>query len=597
MKTKYTCVYIIGLSLLTISCNDSFLDKYPKDELTNKTFWKTDKDFRSYALSLYDFYGYGVGNDNKVIAYNSDETCKSAMVQDDRIWNKRIVPESGGSWNWARLRNINTMVEYANSATTLSDEEKKHWTGVARLFRAREYYDKVKRFNDVPWINKALNASSEDLFKPKDPRSLVMDSVLADLNYAVNNIREKDEFNQINRDVALAIKSEICLFEGTFRKYHKELNLNDYDRWLKECVSASEQIMNKGYELTPCYRDLYSSLDLSGNKEVILYKQYETGIVANCIQQQISMRGESTGVIGGTKDAIESFLCSDGLPYGISPLHPKAINGEPEELEEEFLNRDPRLTMCFVVPFRDNNPTQLPAIDEGYSGIVPPFMPCFYGEGYILSSSGYHPYKWWNPASPNNDSSVGITDAPIYSLNTILLNYAEAMVELGLCTNEVLDKSINKLRDRVGMPHLTLEKAEAINDPKKQKYAPEISSLLWEVRRERQVELMMDGTRLYDILRWKKASYFSKPFIGCYVDFNKRPSQAYNEDGSPKIDVVLGDRDGNVLKGATKGYILPYNGERQPVYSDDDIKLYYEPINKQDLVLNPSLTQSPGWDN
>lgn len=587
---------IASICCLFISCNDDFLEKYPKDKLINETFWKTEDDFRTYALSLYDFYGYGVNNDANVIKYNSDETCKSAMVQDERIFDRRVVPDTEGGWEWERLRNINIMIEQAQQAP-LDYEDKMHWEGVARLFRARDYFEKVKKFNDVPWIGHVLTTTSEELYKAQDPRALVMDSVLADLNFAVQYIKEEDEENQINKDVAFAIKSEICLFEGTYRKYHTELNLPDYERWLQECVSASEQLMTGKYELTPNYRDLYASLDLSSNKEVILYKQYETGVVANCIQQQISMRGESTGVIGGTKDAIESFLCSDGLAYGVSPLHPKAQNGEPELLEEEFQNRDPRLTMCFVVPFDNNNPTQLPAIDEGYSGEIPPFMPCFYGEGYILSSTGYHPYKWWNPDSPNNDSSVGITDAPLYALNVILLNYAEAMEELGLCTDEILDKSINLLRQRVGMPKLTVEIAENMNDPKKDKYAPEISPLLWEIRRERQVELMMDGTRFSDILRWKKASYFSKPFVGCYIDIDKRPTLAYNEDGSPKIDVVLGDREGNVLVGATKGYILPYNGERQPQWTDNDLKAYYDPINRQDLTLNPNLKQSPGWEN
>lgn len=393
------------------------------------------------------------------------------------------------------------------------------------------------------------------------------------------------------------MKSEICLFEGTYRKYHKELNLNDWDRWLLESIDASEALMDGKYNLCNDYRSLYSSLDLSGNPEVILYKQYESGVITNCVTQQMTISESSIGVLGGTKNAVESYLCTDGLPYGVSPLHPKAINGEPEFLDEEFKNRDARLTMTFVVPYSNSNPTQLPAMDHCYSGDIPPFMPAFTGEGYIHSPSGYHIYKYWNPDSPNTDATTGITDAPIYSLNIILLNYAEAMEELGKCDNTVLDKSINLLRKRVGMPILTIEKANQINDPKKEKFAPEISPLLWEIRRERQVELMFTGSRFYDILRWKKASYFSKPFVGCYVDLEKRPQDAYNEDGTPKFKAILGDCEGNVIPGATKGYVLPYNGELQPQYSDNDLKLYYEPINKQELTLNPNLTQSPGWEN
>lgn len=588
-------ILIITLSaVLFCSCNDDFLEKYPQDKFTNETFWKTEGDFRTYALGLYDFDGFGVDNNINVIKFNSDETCRNPAQQDDRIFNRRVVPEDGGDWDWERLRSINIMVEYAQKAE-LEPKDKKHWEGVARLFRAREYFNKVVLFNDVPWYGSELEASSAELFKTQDPRSEVMDSVLADLNFAVVNIREKDEPNQINRAVALAIKSDICLFEGTYRKYHTELNLSDSDRWLQECVDASEEIMAMSYSLTPKYRDLYSSLDLASNPEVILYRQYENGIVTNCIQQYVSMVAQNIGTIGATRDAAEAFLCSDGLPFGVSDLHLKAKNGLPQSLEEEFENRDPRFSMCFVVPYRDGLITQLPAMDEAYSGTIPRFMPAYGGEGFIYSSTGYHPYKWWNPESPNTDSNVGISDAPLYTLNRVLLNYAEAMTELGLCTDEVLNNSINKLRERVEMMKLTVQFANSISDPKKTKYAPEISNLLWEIRRERQVELMMEGFRLNDILRWKKASYFSKPFVGAYVDLATRPAEAINSDGTPKTNVILGDINGNAIEGATKGYILPHIGINQPQYSDDDLKMYYSPINLQDLTLNTKLKQSPGW--
>lgn len=595
MDMKKIIYIALTFTVLLTACNDDFLDKLPKDKITGDTYWNTDDDFRTYALGLYNFHGYGVGNDHYAIRNNSDETCASAMSQDDRIFNRRVVPNTDGGWKWENLRSINIMVNKARESSLLA-EEKLHWEGVARFFRAREYFTKVLAFGDVPWVGKELGTSSEELFKPQDPRALVMDSVLSDLNFAVKHIRLSDRPNQINRYVAYALKSQICLFEGTFRKYHTELNLTDHEKWLRESVSASEAIMNSGeYSLSPGYRDIYSSLDLSGNTEVFLYKQYETGVIGNNRTFLMSMGPQSFGLVGGTKDAVEAFLCSDGLPYGISPLHPKAQNGEPEFLEEELVNRDPRLTMAFVVPYRDGNPSQLPAIDEGYTGNVPPFMPAFSGEGYILSASGYHPYKWWNPESPNTDTSVGILDAPLYALNEIYLNYAEAKAELNECDNNVLNQSINKLRNRVGMVQLTVEFANSIDDPKRKKYAPEITPLLWEIRRERQVELIMDGTRLNDILRWKKASYFSKPFLGAYIDLKTRPALAYNEDGTPKTTIVFGDREGNIIPGATQGYILPYYGEKQPVYSDNDLKLYYDPIPTQELTLNPNLVQSPGW--
>jgi hypothetical protein len=425
-----------------------------------------------------------------------------------------------------------------------------------------------------------------------------MDSVLSDLDFAVTYIRDNDGVNTVNRYVALALKSEICLFEGSYRKYHGYLNLNDSERWFRKSIEASEELINsKKFQLQD-FATLYSSLDLAGNKEVILYKQYELGVVTNWITRLISMGVSNTSIPAGTKDAVESYLCKDGLPFGVSEMQPEAKAGRPVLLEDEFKNRDPRLSMTFVVPYADNNPTQLPAIFDGGTGLVPPFMPGLMGEGYIYSVSGYHPYRHWNAEVDNTNQNSGITDAPLYTYSEILLQYAEAKAELGECDDVVLNNTINLLRQRVDMPMLTVASAETMNDPKKAKYAPEISSLLWEIRRERQVELMLTGHRLTDILRWGKASWFSKPFIGAYVDFSKRPEAAKGEDGKPTITAILGDSEGNILPNATKGYILPYQTERQPNdYSDaEDVYLYYTPIAENHRVLNDKITQSPGWD-
>lgn len=594
MKNKYFYITLIGLLLNFYSCNDDYLEKIPKDQITNDGFWKTNKDFESYAFGLYDFYGYGVGNQGNNIASNSDETCASLQSKNSRIFDLRVIPSSGGGWSWGYLRSCNIMIREAQNST-LEDLDKKHWEGVGRLLRAREYFRKVKSFGDVPWVDHELGTESPELYAPQDSRETVMENVLTDLNFAVQNIKENTMANTINKDVALAIKSEVCLFEGTFRKYHSELNLNDAGRWFNECVSASETLMNGGkYSLSPDFRDIYSSVNLAGNPEVILYKQYETGVIVNIRTRLLGSIASSTPVVSGTKDAIESYLCSDGLPYGISPLHPKAQNGTPEFIHEEFENRDPRLSKTFVVPYDNSSPKQDPALVETDRGVVPPFIPSFYGEGSIVSPTGYHIYKWWTPDSPY-DNVNGTLDAPLYTYNKILLNFAEAKAELGEADNATLDKSINLLRERAGMPKLTVELANSFNDPKKAEYAPEISNILWEVRRERRVELMLEGTRLDDILRWKKASYLGKSFVGAYIDLDNRPASAYNEDGTNKASVVLGDRNGNPLPEGTRvGYVLPYY-ERQPDWNDDDIKLYYSPINTEALTINPNLQQSPGW--
>ncbi len=590
MKNKYINFIIIGCILALNACNDSFLQLVPEDQITVEAFFKSDGDFRAYSLGLYNFYGYGNSSN---IPYNSDETVRGNQMQNSRIYDRRVIPASGGSWSWSNLRTINIMIREAQNAN-LDDEIKKHWEGVGRLFRAREYFGKVKIYGNVPWVDSELQTDSPELYATQDPREKVMENVLVDLNFAVENIRDNDGDNLINRDVALAIKSEICLFEGTFRKYHDELSLADANEWFRESVSASEMLINSGkYSLSPDYRTIYSSLDLAGNKETILYKHYELGVIVNVQVRELGL----PGYYGATKDAVESYLCSDGLPYGISPLHPKAQSGIPELPIEEFKNRDLRMGKALVIPFTESmTPPNDPPIFNTHNTIKPLISPAYMGEEAegISSPTGYPLYKWWNPESPVDDLN-GTLDAPLYAFNTILLNYAEAKAELGEADDDALNKSVNLLRARAGIPDLTVSFANSFQDPKKEEDAPGISNLIWEIRRERRVELMFEGTRLDDIIRWKKASYFGKPFVGAYIDLDNRPSQAYNADGSNKATSVLGDREGNPLpKGARKGYVLPYI-ERQPSWTDDEIKQYYDPIDIKSLTINSNLVQVPGW--
>lgn len=587
---KFIYKLTLASFLLLAACNDNYLEVLPEDEISKENFFKSDGDFHTYALGLYDFTGYGVGNASN-IPVDSDETVGGNQSQNSRIFDRRTVPESGGQWSWSRLRSINIMIEAAQQAE-LEEEVKQHWEGVGRLFRAREYFSKVRLFGNVPWVDHELGTDSPELYASQDNRETVMAHVLEDLDFAIDHIRSSRDENLINRDVALAIKSEICLFEGTFRKYHTELGLNDSEAWLRESITASETLMEEGqYSLSPDYQDIYSSVDLAGNPEIILYKHYELGVIVNT---QVRTLGLSNR-IGVTKDAVEAFLCADGLPYGISPLHPDAQEGRPELPKDEFRDRDPRMAKILVVPYDETTgPQNAPAIFNTSTNDLPTYAPAYLGEDGIPSPTGYGIYKWWNPESPVDDVN-GILDAPLYTYNRILLNFAEAKAELGEADNAVLDRSINLLRQRAAMPDLTTEFADSFNDPNKAVDAPEISNLLWEIRRERRVELLLEGSRLDDILRWKKASYFGKPFVGAYVDLDNRPFSAYNEDGTNKSSVILGDRAGNRLPAAARtGYVLPYL-ERQPEWTDDDLKLYYSPIDTRSLTINPQLEQVPGW--
>ncbi|MBO9565004.1 MAG: RagB/SusD family nutrient uptake outer membrane protein [Niastella sp.] len=551
MKLKHS-LYVISAAALSLAGCSKYLETKTPDRFTDDVYWSSEANVRAYNWEFYNlFTGFGTGT--------TGDFYFSTFSDDQATTGLSVYPASAaatnGNWDWTLIRKANIMIKRVETVP-MSDEAKKHWTAVARFFRAFDYFGKVKLFGDVPWIGTPLDISdTAAIYKPRDPRKLVMDSVLADINFAIDNLRATDLDNTVNKNVALAFKSRVCLFEGTYRKYHTEVGLNDADVWLAACKDASEKVMTAGYVLGANYKDIYSSMSLTGNKEVILYKVYVAGGMTHSV---IGYTNSTTQMSGLTKSAVESYAATDGLPITLSPLY----QGDAD-IKTLRMNRDKRL---------------LQTVDTflAYNGTL---------VGGLSSSTGYRPSKFLNPASnqlaPNNE-----TDAPLFYLGEILLNYAEAVAELDqlgkyTVTNADLDKSVNLLRMRAGIAKLETQGGQtvAVNgtafaDPKKD---ADVTPLIWEIRRERRVELMMDGFRYQDLMRWKK---------GAYMDNAKNP------------DIFLGAKvpdNGKVLRNAN-GYIMTYTaGTNRPFI---DPRHYLSAIPTGQISLYPAgmLKQNPGWE-
>ena len=446
----------------------------------------------------------------------------------------------------------------------MPEEAIKHWTGIARFFRAMEYYDLVRSFGDVPWYGQELDETAEELYKPRDPRTLVMDSVLADFQYAAENVRESDGVKglSVNKYVVLAFMSRVFLYEGTWEKYHNTPSSNSA-KYLEAARFAAETIINSGnYSVAPDYRKMFNSLSLAGNPEVMLYREYDEGLITHSLNSYVNLEPQT----GTSKDAIESYLSKDGLPVTVSPLY----KGD-KTIADVMTDRDPRLYKTIVPTLRLN-------------GEVPNF-----------STSGYSVHKFLNEdiaSLPIGSSSLNPTDAPVIRYGEVLMNYIEAVAELNTLKQEDLDKSINKLRDRadVMMPHLQVVGDQpAINgvvydDPERD---PSVPSLIWEIRRERRIELMMEGFRLNDLERWKKLEY---------------SDTKNNADINLGAWIVKADHPGlkdvKILNDAPEGYIIPaWKPESQRLFTDP--KVYLEPLPIDQIKLysdhGVTLAQNPGW--
>lgn len=551
------------------SCNNDFMDRFPTTEISDENFWKSERDMELYCNGLYTFIeGHASGYTVSPMLSGDNQSDNMAPQDYNKIAaGEHIVPaKSGGSeWNWEFVRKCNYFLVRYDQAEV--DQAKKDaYAAEVRFFKAWEYFNKVKRYGDVPWLSKDLTTNSEELYAPRDPRTLVMDSVLACIDWAIEKLPTKQNAVQgrINRDVALALKARICLHEGTFRKYHQ---LGGEEKFLREAVAATTVLMSEGnYSIHNTgnpewdYRSLFCTLDLKDNKEMIYYKVYELGLLGNRTSNLVE-GGESNLGYSVTKSLVDAYLCKCGKPISLCKEH---FLGH-DSIQAEMLNRDPRLTQTVCYLGKDlQRKTMKPSIPGSNisTGNIP---------------TGYQIIKYWvdDPAEYLRYQQ-GILDAPIFRYAEILLIYAEAKAELGECTQEDLDKSINLLRKRAGMPDMII--ADLVKDPMSD--FPSFPVLLDEIRRERRVELAIEGMRYDDLMRWKAGKLLEKTVRGMKFVQSQYPTVVVGKH----IDV---DKD---------GFILPYWNILPNGRTFDESKHYYFPLPTEELVINKNLKQNPGWD-
>jgi hypothetical protein len=543
------------------------MDRFPTDSINDENFWKSLKDLEIYCNGLYTFIeGHGTYYQVSPLLSGDNQSDNMAPLVYDKIAaGEHIAPEKSDDteWNWEFIRKCNYfLVRYQRVSG--DQEAKDNYAAEVTFFKSWNYFNQVKRYGDVPWLTKDLNVDSEELFMPRVSRNVVMDSVLSSMNWAIDNLpsRQNAVKGRINKDVALALKARICLHEGTFRKYHA---IEGYEKFLNEAILAADvliagnnySIHNTGHPESD-YRSLFNTLDLKDNKEIIYYKEYETGLLGNRTSNLIE-GGESSLGYSVTKSLVDAYLCEDGKPISLSPF----FLGD-DSIRSELLYRDPRLTQTICYPGRDlQRLTLKPAIPGSNvaTGVIP---------------TGYQIIKYWvDDKAEYLRYQNGILDAPVFRYAEILLIKAEASAELGLCDQEVLNQTINLLRRRCGMPDMVIELL--VKDPKSD--FPSLSVLMDEIRRERRVEFAIESMRYDDLIRWKAGKLLEKEVRGMKFIQSQYPSA---------IVGVHVDVDEN-------NFILPYKKSLPNGRKFDENKHYYFPLPTEELVLNPQLKQNPNW--
>ena len=583
-------IFSILILALLFACNDAYLERFPQTSISEKNFFKSTTDLRTYSYQFYDYLG----------AAYMDRPSDNVTVEKGAIQSLllgAVTADNAGGWgSWGTLRAINFFLDNYNNAQGDAGEIKKYGA-MGRFARAKCYMDMVHTYSDVPWYSHVVkDDDAQMLFKPRDTRELVVDSIIADMEFATANLTNESSKTLLSKWAAYTELSRFCLYEGTYRKYHSgEIDLHvvkSADYFLTKAISAAEAVMKSGnFSISSKgqpfedYGDLFNGgTELNSNPEIIMYIDYEDDKREHGSRLVLDFEN------GISRTMADSYLSTNGsfLPKSVTDITP---------LEKVFENRDPRMKQSlyfpgYILPV-DEIPYKISINKTGGYGQIK-FIPKFKQKNWEGFYSCY-------------------TDLPLYRYAEVLLNYAEAKAELGQLNQADLDKTINALRDRVGVSHLFMSPPiDPVNESINKGITSQQKAELLEIRRERRVELFAEGFRYDDMMRWKLGKIFEEAQQGIYV-----PSTGLVDvTGDGEADYFISDSESNepanlpsnvtvlittsddspvYLENGNFGHIM-FKFEQKGIGTFIEPKYYYRPIPTSQLLLNENLKQLFGWN-
>lgn len=545
---------VLMIGMLLQSCSKK-LGLAPLDTISDATFWKTPAD---YTLATNDLYnsleGFGFEDTQAETAYN---------VGNDISRGTYLPTEVSPLWTnaYVYIRRANNIL--LKGTTYPSPDDIKVQLAEAKFFRAYNYWLLFRDFCGVPIITDVLDVNNQKLYEPRADRKTTVDFILKDLTEAANDLPKQSslsssEIGRITKGAALGLKARVALFEGTWQKFRSGSDANQY---LDDAIDASNQIItSKEYSLfndkgDQSYRYLFIE-EGDDSKECILDRRYQKNIQGQSYPYLIDRIGYLP-----TKKLADMYLCKDGLPISKSPEF-----DDYNTFTSEFDNRDPRMTMTMIIP---GTKTVRPFYPN------PPGVINWPDNPQRVPNTGYITYKYLSEdVTANSAGETGNSnsyDKHIIRYAEILLIYAEANFEKNNSISDIdLNNSINLIRARVNMPPLTnaFVTSNGLN-------------MRNEIRRERTVELALEGFRYDDIRRWKTAEIEMKQDIkGIKIknaDWQNR--KPYNDPSYQNRT----DQDGFLIVESASNRFF------------DPAKDYLQPLPTKEILLNPALKQNPGW--
>ena len=622
MKKIYLSLLGPIVSFLLAGCYD--LDKMPQGQLSSATAFGTTAEINLYLNQFYQGSVYVAGGNSTVnnsaiksqsnnvgnasgIAFtdlNSDNMIGNVI--DTRLAGQTALSNASQLNDYKLIRNVNFLIKNIENCTERGIEYDQ-CVGEAYYFRASFYYHLLVNYGGVTWMEDLLDPDAGQMQLPRNTRTEIADHILADLDIAIENLQAKstNATMRVHKDVARALKSEVALFAGTWEKYHRAKNTPFYDKsltnadekinsYLQQAANAAKAVMDDGrWSISAgsptAYRDLFITLDLSSNKEVLWWKKYDA---ANNIGHSVTrFLNQGGGQCGASASLVDDYLTIEGKPFvGAERDNAKKVYGQ------EFENRDPRLTQTICAPGQELRP------NGAYVFTLPPLN----GNSYNQNTSGYSILKYveFNTTYEPTIDGEGKSQAPAIQVRyaDILLNYAEALAELNGAGNaNEIKAALKPLRDRAGMPEVDFDRE--YNTEADYPFR-DLDKYIQAVRRERRIEKAIEGTRLTDILRWAAADVLivGKTPVGALFVGSNLENNPFYYDSNGSYSLIYDQASGNNLyltgnPGDSQRYIVPFNNTNYP--NGWQFKLdrdYLLPIQERMLSLTGyAWEQNPGW--
>ena len=615
MKTFKTAIFLAIASILAASCS---LSEIPEAYASKEDVFASEDGINSYAYSFY----------RSLPTLKEIPTCEGSNVDyaacrsfSNYYSENAYTAETPTSWSWSQLRNINYFLDGLHSESCkVSEENRNHYEGVARWFRAYFYYSKLADYGPVPWFDHCLsNTDFDEMYKNRDSRDVIIGHIIEDLDFAYEHITTESSAGNtlISKYAALALKSRACLFEASWRKYHGDSGSAYTARNLYDlCIDASKKLMDSnvfslnqtsvsdGYiTTTGAYRSLFYSREVLTN-EVILGA---AASLADNITGEANWRFNS-GSYGNSyclsRAFVFTYLRTDGTPFT------SQANYSTKSFKDEFTGRDLRLQQTVKGPsYSMSGGSAFNKVADIVNNVAP---------------TGYHPIKFVEDATSKDNKAKNENSYPIIRYAEVLLNYAEARAEIGALTDSDWQNTIGALRKRAGINSSSAavtRRPTEVDEYLQQTFYPKTTDpSILEIRRERAIELVYEGFRVNDLNRWAEGKRLeSVPWTGIHFSDLDTPVDV-NGDGANDYYFTMKDvTEIPISHKAIYVRILPDSSGEQGLRADpnpaggydlrfelalrrkwyDDGRQYLHPIPAQ-IVRDYAnrgyvIDQNPGW--